>query len=130
MDDDDLVNLIIGLIVLVVLLRAFDTHAEPPRGPNGPCADVPQWNYVASDPFASKIPHGASRTIHFEFARTQEEIDRKCRAPKGAHYNGCQYDMSDGSRRIIVGLPVNFNDRKWLCVVGHEVMHAVGGEHE
>ena len=120
--------LVAGMVGLLTGCSAGAADDTGPK-PKGPCGDVPTWGYKKSAGFRHiKTVERHKFTV---VLTTQSKVNELCQAPPGINYNGCQAtDPDTGGAYIVAVRPRDFNDRARLCVVGHEVMHALGAKHE
>lgn len=94
------------------------------KADQGPCSSDPKWQYKSA--LEPEVLQDGTWKVQVWF-RNPDEVAQRC---KGGY--GCAFEnVKDPTYKlIIISRPASWNDRSALCIVGHEMMHVFGGEHE
>lgn len=114
---------LVAAVAALLVLILFTSPAESAE-PRSPCNIKPEWKY---EHFLPTIRRKVAIQI---LLPTPAEVDRLC----GKDAAGCALKSAAEPPEpwivILRRMPRDFNDREWLCILGHEVMHTLGAQHD
>lgn len=113
-----------SLLILLVWSWIATGRTQPATGQAIPAEHAvficPQISY---ERYIPPTQHMAILYVKF---MTPEKASEYC----GGNAHGCQFEDEDGVTEIVVARPADFNDVCAQANLGHEVLHALGADHE
>lgn len=94
------------------------------------CGSVTSRRYETTE-----HPQGGVLIVRISFSESEEHVARRCAElgiPDSGGGCGTYFPPIVGTQEkvIIVRRPKDFNDWEGICLLGHEVVHTLGGKHK